>query len=97
MQEPQCAGSFVRSAQIPLQFVLPAGHAQVPAAQLMPPVQAMPQPPQLVLLVLVSTHAPLQFVRPAPQEDIQRPAEQTCPVAHVVVHEPQCEVSFVVS
>ena len=78
-------------------MVLPVGQEHVLAVQVMPPVHATPQPPQLVLLVFVSTQAPPQFVRPEPHADMHRLAEHTCPVEHLVVHEPQCEVSLVVS
>ena len=38
---------------------------QVPAVQVWPAVQAVPQPPQLVVSVIVSTQVPPQAVWPA--------------------------------
>jgi hypothetical protein len=40
-------------------------------------VQAVPQVPQLVALLMVSTHEPLQLVSPAEQPTAQAPALQT--------------------
>lgn len=51
--------------------------------------QAMPQSPQWVGELLVSTQAPPQFVLPGAQLLVQLPAEQTCPASHLVSHDPQ--------
>jgi hypothetical protein len=42
----------------PLQLVEPDGHLHAPPEQNMPPVQASPQPPQLLSSVCGLTHAP---------------------------------------
>jgi len=56
--------------------------------------QAMPQSPQWVGELLVSTQAPPQFVLPLAQLALQVPSEQTCPASHFVSHEPQRVGSF---
>lgn len=48
--------------QTPLQSFWPGGHVQTPPWQLFPPVQALPQLPQLALSVAVLTQVPLQSV-----------------------------------
>lgn len=52
-------------------------------------LQAMPQPPQLAVLVAVSMQLPPHFVVPGGQTSVQLPAEQTSPEAHWVLHPPQ--------
>jgi hypothetical protein len=44
------------STQIAPQLVRPAPQAHAPALQVFPPTQTVPQAPQSVLLVCVSTH-----------------------------------------
>jgi hypothetical protein len=53
------------STQLSLQKVCPLGQAQAPALQVCPPVQALPQLPQLAMLLVVSAHVPLHSVCPA--------------------------------
>src|SRR5438094_83924 len=72
------------STQVPLQSVCPAPQRHEPPVQLLPPVQAMPQ-------------APPQLVRPVPHAAPHTPTEHTWPAAHLVVQEPQCAASLVVS
>jgi hypothetical protein len=67
--------------QMPLQSALPGGQLQVPPTQLAPEGQAFPHAPQLVLLVLASTHDVPHWVRD-PQSDEHVPELQTSPVAH---------------
>jgi len=47
LHAPQLLGSAVKSTHWPLQLLNPAGHWHLPAAHAWPPVQALPQPPQL--------------------------------------------------
>jgi hypothetical protein len=54
-----------------------------------PPAQALPHMPQFVLLESKSTQAPLHSVNPTPQFPLQRPAEQTSPIMHIVPQVPQ--------
>ena len=63
------------------------GYLQAPKTHVWPPVQVVPQAPQLVLLVCSLTQVPLQSVRPAPQ--VQIPAVQVWLSPQTVVHEPQ--------
>ena len=51
--------------------------------------QAFPHPPQLAVLVVVSTHAPPQGTVPPPHEDLQTLDEHTSIGPHATVHEPQ--------
>jgi hypothetical protein len=60
---PQFALLVCRSAQTPLQSVVPEAHAQVPPLQTRFPEQIWPQKPQLVLSVCRSTHALPQRAR----------------------------------
>lgn len=59
---PQWALLVAVLTHTPLQSVCPAGQAQRPIAQVVPPVQVTPQAPQLPLSVAVSMHTPLQAV-----------------------------------
>jgi hypothetical protein len=94
---PQLAGLFVTLVQtggMP-QSVVFAGHAQAPPMQTVPPVQAMPHPPQLFGSVFVSTQAPVQSVVPAGHMVVQVIA-QTCIEVHIVPQPPQfCGSVFV--
>jgi hypothetical protein len=55
--------------------------------QVAPVEHTVPQLPQLVLLVCVLTHCPLQSV--VPVGHAQAPVMQLCPAAQAVPHEPQ--------
>jgi hypothetical protein len=95
---PQFAGLFVVLVQtggMPHNVVF-IGHVQMPALHTVPPVQAIPHPPQLFGSVFVSMHAPVQFVVPAGQVVVQV-IEQTCIEVHIVPHPPQFCGSVVVS
>jgi hypothetical protein len=48
--------------QVPEQLVMPVGQTQAPAVQMVPPVQAFPQPPQLLTSVWRLTQVPEQVV-----------------------------------
>jgi len=66
-QAPQLFTSARVSVQTPLQAVGAVdGQRQAPPLQWLPPVQAMPQPPQLASVVL-STQPPLQATVPVGQ------------------------------
>ena len=56
---PQLAGSTTVFLHVPLQSVWPAEQTQAPLEQNLPPLQVVPQAPQLVLLELVSTQTEL--------------------------------------
>jgi hypothetical protein len=58
-------------------------------------VHALPQPPQFVVLVCVSTQAPPHDV--PPEEHLQAPATQVLPPPHVVVQLPQAALFAVTS
>lgn len=64
--------------QLPPQFVVPPVQlrVQTPLLQTLPPLQAMPQPPQLLLSVWVLTHVPEHSERPVPQLGAQVPLTQ---------------------
>ncbi len=64
---------------------------QAPALQVLPPVQALPQAPQWVLLVCVLTQVPLHNVPPLGQ--VQLPVVQVWPAAQAVPQVPQLAVS----
>ena len=61
--EPQLLGS-VFATQTLEQIMSPVGQVHVPLWQILPPVQACPQPPQLFASVLVFTQTPLQNIPP---------------------------------
>jgi len=63
--DPQFCASAWRFAQAPPQFDVPDGHAHLPPLHVADMTQATPQPPQLFVSVLVSTHVPAQNVRVA--------------------------------
>jgi hypothetical protein len=78
------------SVQTPLQSVVGARHVQVLFWQTVPPVHAMLQALQLSELLVRSTHAPAQFVRPGAHVVAHAPALHTWPGLHLVTHAPQC-------
>jgi len=55
----------------------------------LPVAHALPQPPQLPLSDVVSTHAPPQEVKPLPQPALQVPALHTSVAPHAVPQIPQ--------
>ena len=79
---------MVVKRQTPPQAAVPDGQTQVPLPlQYFPPVQAFPQPPQLLPSTRVSTQVPLQLVRVPAQT--QTPPVQTRSAAQEVVQLPQ--------
>jgi hypothetical protein len=85
-QVVQLFGSDVRSAQVPSQSVRPAGHSQLDATQILPPVQALPHALQWPESVARSTQGPPQQTRGALQTTgrtvAQAPAVQTSTPVH---------------
>src|SRR5260370_8436186 len=55
----------------------------------LPVAHALPQPPQLPLSDVVSTHAPPHAVKPLPQPALQVPALHTSVAPHAVPQIPQ--------
>jgi len=72
---------------VPLQSVVVGGHWQLPAEHCLPPLQALPQVPQLLDAVWTLTHAPLQSV--SPFGHMQAPAEHDVPPLQTMPHPPQ--------
>jgi hypothetical protein len=58
LQPLQLSESVVGSMHVPPQSICPLGHVQLPV-QTLPPLQVVPQPPQLKGSTAVSTHTPL--------------------------------------
>jgi hypothetical protein len=79
--------SELRFVQLPLQAVSPDGHWHALPEQIIPPLQAFPQTPQLVASVAVFVQAPPQkvwFPGQATQVEFEQSgvaAGQTCPQA----------------
>jgi hypothetical protein len=87
---PQFAGLFVvlvHTGGMPHWLVL-GGQTHIPPVHTLPPVQAIPQPPQLFTSVVVLTQAPVQLVVPAGQ-DVMQVIEHTCIDVHIVPQPPQ--------
>jgi hypothetical protein len=63
-------------------------------AQVSPPVQRIPQPPQFNGSVWTSTQAPTQSAVGDGQLVAQDPMAQTSPGEQAFVHEPQCAGSL---
>jgi hypothetical protein len=95
---PQFAASAWRLAHVPPQFVEPCGHAHLPPAHVADWTQATPQPPQLLVSVCVSTHAPAQNVSMGDsQESWHTPLMHEAPAGHWWLHTPQLFGSLCVS
>jgi hypothetical protein len=85
------------STQADAQSVPPLGHWQTPATQDCAAGQAVPQVPQLVPLVVVSTQLPLQRVSPTEQPKRHVLASQACPTGQAVPQAPQFPALLVMS
>jgi hypothetical protein len=83
--------------QVPPQFVIPLGHAHTPLLHTPPVGHAVVQFPQWLALLVVSTHAPEQFVWPAGHWLEHWPAAHTWPDWHVRPHWPQLAGSLAMS
>src|SRR5215211_2508773 len=74
----------------------PLGQSQIPSKQVRPPVQTLPQAPQLLLSQQVETQVPLQFTSPSAQQSPlghpQMPSKQVSPAGHTLPHFPQWEL-----
>ncbi len=96
---PQLPVSVFRSAQVPLQSVLPVPHTQAPAVHVLSVAQAVPHVPQFALSLEVSTQTPGAephvVVLGAGQEHL--PAVHVPPVAQAVPQAPQFAGSVLVS
>jgi hypothetical protein len=86
-QAPQFDGSALVSTHEP-QSVCAAGHWQLPATHVFPPVHATPHAPQLPSELPRSTQLVPQAEVPAGQA--QTPSEQSFPLGHACPHPPQC-------
>jgi hypothetical protein len=90
---PQFWGSDVVLVQIggSPQAAVFCGQTHLLLEQMVPPVQATPQAPQLLASVCVFTQAPVHAVRSSlPHMVAHAPVEHTWLVPHAVVHVPQC-------
>jgi len=76
-QLPQLVVLDWRLTHWPLHWVVPGPHLQAPPWHAPPPVQPMPQPPQLFGSIWTSTHDEPQRVRLVEQAPWQMPALQT--------------------
>jgi hypothetical protein len=96
-QPPQFFGSKLVSMQTPAsaQLLVPDGQMHWPASwafwaeQISVHVHAAPQAPQLLVLLVVSTQAPLHLTRFPEQVALQVPRLQTWLLVHAVPQEPQ--------
>ncbi len=79
------------STHAPLQSVVVPGHAHWPEMHTPPVAQAVPQPPQLFVSVVVSTQPVGQFVWP--EGHWQNPLAQCAPEPHTLLHMPQLKLS----
>ena len=72
---------------------LPLGQSQTPSKQVRPPLQTLPQAPQLLLSQQVATHVPLQIVSPSAQQSPlghpQMPSKQVSPAGQTLPQAPQ--------
>jgi hypothetical protein len=73
---------------------LPLGQSQTPSKQVRPPLQTLPQAPQLLLSQQVATHVPSQIVSPSAQQSPlghpQMPSKQVSPAGQTLPQAPQC-------
>ena len=69
----------------------PVGHTHVPLAQPPPAAHALPQLPQSVALVDVSTHRPSQLVSPVSQPAVQVPFTHWLPGPHRLPQPPHAD------
>jgi hypothetical protein len=89
-QAPQWLGSLSVATQMPPQSAVPTGHAHLPATQVVPFPQTVPQVPQLASSDWRSTQEPLHAERGAVQSAAQVPELQSgVPPSHFSSHAPQ--------
>ncbi len=87
-QLPQFDGSVCVNAQRPLHTTAPEKHEHTLALQKRPPVQTVPQPPQLLESNVGFTQRPEQAIKGAVHV-VHAPPTHACPAPHTVPHEPQ--------
>ena len=72
---------------------LPLGQSHLPSKQVRPPVQTLPQAPQLLLSQQVATQVPLQIVSPSAQQSplgqSQMPSKHDVPEGQALPQAPQ--------
>jgi hypothetical protein len=81
--------SLVTSMQTPLQSSCPTSQLQPPAEQIKPGSHTVPQPPQFVVSLSVSTQPPSHSVKAAGQSRAQPPALHTSLMAQAASQAPQ--------
>jgi hypothetical protein len=73
---------------------LPLGQSHWPSKHVSPPLQTLPQAPQLLLSQQVATHAPSQITSPSAQQrplgQSQTASKQVNGGVHTLPHAPQC-------
>jgi hypothetical protein len=72
-QLPQWLAELLVSTHALPHIVSEPVHTQLPALHAIPAPQALPHAPQFALLLIVSTHAPLQFVGGSTQLVVHAP------------------------
>lgn len=95
-QEPQLLGSPCVLVHTPPQRWPLLKHTHWPIWQVVPPLQTMPQAPQLALSVCSSTQAAPHCVCPVVQLEVHLPLAQSWPGPQAVLHAPQLFVSVCV-
>jgi len=85
---PQLSGSPASERQMPPQSWVPVGHVHEPSTQVVPCSQVIPQPPQFLGSVPVSTHWPPQSVVPGAVQAHLPPLHVSAD-EHAVVQPPQ--------
>lgn len=95
--DPQFALAVCRSAHVPEQSLVPAGHAQLPPVHTRLPPHTCMQKPQLLTSVFRSTQEVPHFASPVAQLAEQELLLQTSPIMHRLPQLPQLLPSDVVS
>jgi hypothetical protein len=93
-QSPQCWKFCCMLTHWVPQSSVPASQPHLPAEQIWPFGQTVPQAPQLAGSALVSTQPPPQSLSGVVQPASQRPALQTWLAPHAVAQLPQCAGSL---
>jgi hypothetical protein len=89
VQLPQAVGSVFVFLQVPEQSVRPVGQLQALLVQVLPPVHATPQVPQLLLSDVRVAQTVPHSVWPVGQVPLHWPVWQVWPVGHLVPQAPQ--------
>ena len=96
LQAPQLFGSDSVSTHTPPQETRPFRQVQAPITHEVPPVHAVPHPPQLLLSLWAFTQELPQGLRPTGQITPHTPAVQSCPLGQTLPQAPQLLPSVVV-